>query len=34
MFGELKDLIETELGGTVTKYILSKENPEVVIWEE
>jgi len=30
---ELKALIETELGGKVTKHILSKDNPEVVIWE-
>ena len=30
---ELKTLIETELGGTVYKHILSKDNPEVVIWE-
>ncbi len=30
---ELKTLIETELGGTVTKHILTKENPEVIIWE-
>lgn len=29
---ELKTLIETELGGKVTKHILSKENPEVVIF--
>ena len=29
---ELKSLIETELGGEVTKHILSKDNPEVVIW--
>lgn len=29
---ELKTLIETELGGEVTKHILSKDNPEVVIW--
>ena len=29
---ELKALIETELGGEVTKHILSKDNPEVVIW--
>ena len=29
---ELKSLIETELGGKVTKHILSKENPEVVIF--
>lgn len=29
---ELKILIETELGGKVTKHILSKENPEVVIF--
>lgn len=28
---ELKTLIETELGGKVTKHILSKENPEIVI---
>ena len=28
---ELKSLIENELGGKVTKYILSKEKPEVVI---
>jgi len=30
---ELKSLIEAELGGEVTKHILSKDNPEVVIWE-
>ena len=30
---ELKTLIESELGGEVTKYVLSKDNPEVVIWE-
>lgn len=30
---ELKTLIETELGGEVTKHILSKDNPEAVIWE-
>ena len=30
---ELKSLIESELGGEVMKHILSKENPEVVIWE-
>ena len=29
---ELKTLIETELGGKVTKHILSKENPEVEIF--
>lgn len=29
---ELKSLIEKELGGEVTKHILSKDNPEVVIW--
>jgi len=29
---ELKTLIEKELGGEVTKHILSKDNPEVVIW--
>ncbi|MBR6529113.1 MAG: B3/4 domain-containing protein [Firmicutes bacterium] len=29
---ELKTLIETELGGKVIKHILSKENPEVVIF--
>ncbi len=29
---ELKVLIENELGGEVTKHILSKDNPEVVIW--
>ena len=29
---ELKTLIETELGGKVTKHILSKENPEVLIF--
>ena len=29
---ELKILIETELGGKVTKHILSRENPEVVIF--
>lgn len=29
---ELKALIEKELGGEVTKHILSKDNPEVVIW--
>ena len=29
---ELKALIETELGGEVTKHVLSKDNPEVVIW--
>ena len=29
---ELKTLIEAELGGKVTKHILSKENPEVVIF--
>ena len=29
---ELKTLIEIELGGKVTKHILSKENPEVVIF--
>jgi len=29
---ELKSLIENELGGEVTKHILSKDNPEVVIW--
>ena len=29
---ELKTLIETELSGKVTKHILSKENPEVVIF--
>ena len=28
---ELKNLIETELGGKVEKHILSKECPEVVI---
>lgn len=31
---ELKGLIEAELGGTVTKHVLSKDNPEVVIWKE
>lgn len=30
---ELKSLIETELGGTVTKHIASAENPEVIICE-
>lgn len=30
---ELKTLIERELGGEVTKHVLSKENLEVVIWE-
>lgn len=30
---ELKSMIETELGGTVTKHIASAENPEVVICE-
>ena len=29
---ELKTLIETELGGKVTKHILSKDNPEVEIF--
>ena len=29
---ELKTLIEIELGGKITKHILSKENPEVVIF--
>ena len=28
---ELKTMIETELGGTVTKHIASAENPEVII---
>ena len=30
---ELKAMIEKELGGTVTKFIANKENPEVVIEE-
>lgn len=30
---ELKTMIETELGGTVTKHIASAENPEVIICE-
>lgn len=30
---ELKAMIEKELGGTVTKHIANKENPEVVIEE-
>ena len=30
---ELKALIEKELGGTVEKYILTKDCPEVVIAE-
>ena len=30
---ELKTLIEKELGGTVEKYILTKDCPEVVIAE-
>ena len=29
---ELKTMIENELGGQVTKHILSKDNPEVEIW--
>ena len=30
---ELKGLIEKELGGTVSKHVAGRENPEVVIEE-
>jgi DNA/RNA-binding domain of Phe-tRNA-synthetase-like protein len=29
----MAEMIQRELGGTVKKYILSKENPEIVIQE-
>ena len=30
---ELKSMIEADLGGEVQKYIATKENPEILIWE-
>jgi hypothetical protein len=29
----MAEMIQRELGGTVKKYILSKENPEIVLQE-